>query len=349
MVDQMTHGERVRASLTGSAIDRPPVSIWRHFYGQETTAQGLADAMLGFQNQFDWDFMKINPRASYHAEDWGLNIRFSDSDSQGHEIVDWPVKSPEDWGRIEHLDPTIGALGEQLKALELIAATANGEVPLLMTLFTPLAVAAQLAGSADAMSRLIEDAPDALAPALDAITETLAAFVAEVMSRGAAGMFFATTRWASYDRLSDDEYAILGRPYDLRVLEAAKGAEFNVFHVCGGDNMLSELRDYPVQAYSWDAQDDTNVWLLEGAKLTGKAVIGGLSHHGTLATGRPEEVAEEVSWTAEMIEGSGWMVGPACAAPPETPEENLRAVRDAVEGLEPGQAPRSTVIGSTDW
>lgn len=336
MVDQMTHGERVRASLTGSSIDRPPVSIWKHFYGQETTAQGLADAMLGFQNQFDWDFMKINPRASYHAEDWGLNMRFSDSDTQGHEIVDWPVKSPVDWGRIEHLDPTIGALGEQLKALELIAATADGEVPLLMTLFTPLAVAAQLAGSADAMSRLIEDAPDALAPALDAITETLTAFVAEVMSRGAAGMFFATTRWASYDRLSDDEYAILGRPYDLRVLEAAKGAEFNVFHVCGGDNMLSELRDYPVQAYSWDAQDDTNVWLLEGAKLTGKAVIGGLSHHGTLATGRPEEVAEEVSWTAEMIEGSGWMVGPACAAPPETPAENLRAVRHAVEGLEPG-------------
>ena len=276
-------------------------------------------------------------------------MRFSDSDSQGHEIVDWPVKSLEDWGRIEHLDPTVGALGEQLKALELIAATADGEVPLLMTLFTPLAVAAQLAGSADAMSRLIEAAPDALASALDAITETLTAFVAEVMSRGAAGIFFATTRWASYDRLSDDEYAILGRPYDLRVLEAAKGAEFNVFHVCGGDNMLSELRDYPVQAYSWDAQDDTNLWLLEGAQLTGKAVIGGLSHQGTLATGTPEEVAEQVSWTAEMIEGSGWIVGPACAAPPGTPAENLRAARDAVEGLEPGQTPRSTVIGSTDW
>ena len=96
MIDRMTHWERVRASLTGSAVDRPPVSIWRDFYGQGTTAQGLADAMLGFQSQFDWDFMKINPRASYHAEDWGLKMRFSNSDSQDHEIVDWPVKSLED-------------------------------------------------------------------------------------------------------------------------------------------------------------------------------------------------------------------------------------------------------------
>ena len=71
MADQMTHWERVRGALQGQALDRPPLSMWRHFYRQETSAQGLADAMLGFQRRFDWDFMKVNPRASYHAEDWG--------------------------------------------------------------------------------------------------------------------------------------------------------------------------------------------------------------------------------------------------------------------------------------
>ncbi|MCH7800195.1 MAG: hypothetical protein IIC24_01495 [Chloroflexi bacterium] len=335
MVDQMTRWERVRAALTGGDVDRIPISLWRHFWGQETTAQGLSDAMMGFQNEYDWDFMKINPRASYHAEDWGLKMRFSGSDSQSHETVDWPVKSPADWRKIERLDPTVGALGEQLQALELIAKQAGGEVPLLMTVFTPLAVAAQLAGSADAMSRLIDDDPDALKPALDAITETLSAFAGKVMDRGAAGLFFATTAWASYDRLSDDDYASLGRPYDLRVLEAVSDAEFNVLHVCNSDNMLTELRDYPVDAYNWDALDDTNVWVLEGAKITLKAVIGGLSHTTTLATGTPQEVAEEVRWTAEMIEGSGWMLGPGCAIPSQTPPENLRAAREAVNGLKP--------------
>jgi uroporphyrinogen decarboxylase len=279
--------------------------------------------------------MKINPRASYHAEDWGLKMRFSGSDSQAHETVDWPVKSPHDWSKIERLDPTQGVLGEQLEALELISERAKGEVPLLMTVFTPLAVAAELAGSADAMSQLIEEDSDALKPALDAITETFSAFAKEVMSRGAAGLFFATTSWASYGRLSDDEYAVLGRPYDLRVLESISGAEFNVLHVCESDNMLSELRDYPVDAFNWDTQDETNVWLVEGAKMTRKAVIGGMSQKSTLLTGTPAEVAEEVRWNVEMIEGNGLILGPACAVSSNTPVENLRAARDAVTGLKP--------------
>jgi len=69
MTDQMSHRERVRASLAGEETDRPPVSMWRHFFEDETSAEGLAEAMLGFQRRYDWDFMKVNPRASYHAED----------------------------------------------------------------------------------------------------------------------------------------------------------------------------------------------------------------------------------------------------------------------------------------
>ena len=63
MTQQMTHQERVTAALRSEEVDRPAVSMWRHFYGQETTAEGLAQAMLAFQRRYDWDFMKVNPRA----------------------------------------------------------------------------------------------------------------------------------------------------------------------------------------------------------------------------------------------------------------------------------------------
>ena len=62
--------ERVQAVLEGETVDRPPISVWRHFYDRETTSQGLVESMLGFQRQYDWDFMKVNPRAQYHVEDW---------------------------------------------------------------------------------------------------------------------------------------------------------------------------------------------------------------------------------------------------------------------------------------
>ena len=74
---EMTHRVRVTAALRGEDVDRPPVSMWRHFYEAETSAEGLAEAMLGFQRSYDWDFMKVNPRASYHAERWGLQTDYA--------------------------------------------------------------------------------------------------------------------------------------------------------------------------------------------------------------------------------------------------------------------------------
>jgi uroporphyrinogen decarboxylase len=58
----MTKKERIDAALRGEPVDRIPVSLWRHFYQYEDTARGLADAMLLFQQDYDWDFMKDQPK-----------------------------------------------------------------------------------------------------------------------------------------------------------------------------------------------------------------------------------------------------------------------------------------------
>ena len=71
----MTRRERIRKTIQGERTDRPPMSFWRHFYDREGSAKDLAEAMLEFQRKYDWDFMKVNPRASYHVEDWMSAIR----------------------------------------------------------------------------------------------------------------------------------------------------------------------------------------------------------------------------------------------------------------------------------
>ena len=338
MPEQMTHWERVRAALAGDEVDRPPVSMWRHFYSRETSARGLAEAMLAFQREFEWDLMKVNPRASYHAEDWGVRLSFSGSDSEGHKLIDWPVREAADWEAIEPLDVHAGVLGEQLEALRLIAKGLDGQVPFLMTVFTPLSVAGQLAGSEDAMSGHLEEHGPRVHRALEVITDTFAAFATECLGLGASGLFYATTRWGTYDRLTEAQYDEFGRPYDLRLLQALPEAELNVLHVCGSNNMLTALADYPVAAFNWDCLDETNVWLREGANVTGKAVVGGVPHRTTLLQGSPEEVVEEVLWTADAMQGARWMLGPGCTFSPDVPEANVRAVSRAfgAQEQEPG-------------
>ena len=201
-----------------------------------------------------------------------------------------------------------------------------------MTVFTPLSIAAQLAGSEEAMLRHLHEHPGQVHQALEAITHTFTSFATGCLDRGAAGLFFATNRWASHDRLTDEEYSEFGRSYELSLLRALPEAEFHVLHVCGSNNMLGTLADYPVAALNWDSQDETNVWLKEGQKIAGEAVIGGISHRTLLVEGSPQEVAAEALWTADAMEGGRWMLGPGCTFPPQVPEQNLRAFRDAFGG-----------------
>ena len=327
----MDKQERVRATLRGEACDRPPVSFWRHFYGKEDSASGLAEAMLAFQRRFDWDFVKVNPRASYHGEGWGLKVRFRKEQDLKPERIAHPIKDPHDWERIKALLPEEGALGQQLEALARIREGLGPEVPMVQTLFTPLSIAGDLVESPGQLLRDLGEHQEAVHHALREIASTFSLYARACLQAGADGIFLATTEWASRDLLSFAQYLEFGRPYDLQVLSGAAEGWFNIFHVCGRHNMLQGLLDYPVQAFNWAATDPTNPSLREILSLTGKAAIGGITEDTTLRHGSLEDLKNEVEKAKEQGFGKKWMLGPGCAIPVDAPEENLRVLRQEIE------------------
>ncbi|MFC1935285.1 uroporphyrinogen decarboxylase family protein [Chloroflexota bacterium] len=322
--------ERVKAALVGEQVDQPPISVWRHFYELEMSGEGLAQAMLAFQRQYDWAFMKVNPRAQYHVEDWGATFQYTGDAYTPPTTTHVPISSPEEWHGLNRLDPHQGTLVEHLRALRAIRNGLKREVPFVMTVFNPISLAGRLVESQDVMLQHLREHPKEVHAALEVITESYRAFVTECLNEGADGIFFATTAWATYDVLTDEEYQEFGRPYDLRVLEAAKDAEFNILHVCRSNNMLQALADYPaIHALNWDARDTTNPSLESARKLTNRPLIGGVSRE-TLLNGTPEAVAQEVRDAIAQTGGRGFMVGPGCSISPRCPEENLRALQEAV-------------------
>jgi uroporphyrinogen decarboxylase len=327
----MTHGERTMAALKGRDVDRPPISMWRHFFDQESSsAEGLAEAMLAFQRRYDWDFMKVNPRASYHAEGWGLRTQYAGNSPP--QVVETPIREPNDWLKLEVSGLDRGVLAEQLHALELIAAGLNGEVPFLMTVFTPLSIAARLAPSEEGFLEHLREHTGEVQHALDVITETFSRFSQACLDRGASGLFYATTTWATTQRMTEQEYHRFARHHDLALLDALSGAEFNILHVCRDHNMLPTLADYPVHAFNWDARGQGNPGLREGKALLGeRAAVGGLAHRRTLVQAAPEEVAGEVRGMRVAMGNRGWMLGPGCTFSPDTPEANIWSIRRAVE------------------
>ena len=331
----MTSRERVRAALRGGALDRPPVSCWGHVYHRESSAVELVDATLELQREFEWDWIKLNPRKHYHVEPWGVSYRYSGVPDQKPALAAWPVREASDWAAIGERPHDRGALGEQIEAVTLLRHALPG-IPIVATVFTPLAVLAEMVERPGDLKRHMGSHPDLVRRALAAVTATYERFAPALLAAGADGIYLATTDWASRDLMSPEEYAAWARPSDLRILASVAGAPFNVLHVCKRRNLLFELADYPVAAFSWDATDPTNPTLADALARLGGAVMGGLSHEGALRDADPARALAELKRGLEMTGGRRWLVGPGCSIPPPVPPGTLRAIAGALRAIPPG-------------
>jgi uroporphyrinogen decarboxylase len=325
---ELTHRERIERILGGMEIDRPAVSAWRHFYHRENSRNDLVEAMIEFQRRFDWDFMKINPRASYHIEDWGAKMYPSSDPLLKPRTLSLPVINAADWVRIKRLPIDRGALGENLSACGEIVKRIGNEAHCLATVFSPLSIAGDLVDGEQRFVELLRAHPDELHMALEAITQTFVEFVKALLKANVDGIFFATTEWASRNLLTEEEYLGFGKPYDLRVLEAARPARFNVIHVCNKNNMLPLFRDYPAPVLSWNPFDDGNLSIHQAAQIFDKIFLTGTDHEQTLVAGPPADIKRQVEASLAEAPDGRLIVGPGCAVKAATPDDNLRAAAE---------------------
>ena len=325
----MNKKERLLAAIRGEQVDRPPVALWRHFPGDDYRPKDLAAATVAFQRQYDFDFVKVTPASSFCVQDWGSRDRWMGRLEGTRDYTHYPIQSPDDWAKLRPLDPTQGALGAQLDCLRLIADELGGEVPFIQTVFSPLAQAKNLVGR-EQLPIHLRRYPDAVRAGLQVIAETTIRFVEAARETGIDGLFYAVQH-AQYGLLGADEYATLGRPDDLRILEAARELWLNVLHLHGTDVMFDLVADYPVQVINWH---DRETWpaLAEGQKHFAGAVCGGLQRWDVVVRGNPDQVREQASDAIAQTGGRRFILGTGCVTPVVAPASNIRAAREIVQG-----------------
>lgn len=327
----MDRKQRLAAAVSGEKPDRVPVSAWGHFYLTETTAPGLADTMVDFFTRYDWDFLKIHARASYHVEGWGFQYTPSQDAAKLHVCTSHPIGNTTDWRKLSPLSLDIAPLAEQFELIRLIKSRVDKDVPIIMTVFSPLDVAEKLVDrNASLLKEHIDEDSDSIAAALDAISDTYARFVRELVATGIDGIYFST-KWANNVKLTSEQYQKLVRPYDLRVLNEARPLWANFLHLCEDQIQLDAMSDYPAQVMHWDSDAGHNPSYHDGQIQSGKAVGGGVSAH-VLAKGTPEDVLRAAHSAIASTGGRGFILGPGCSVQvAKTTAVNLRALRRAVE------------------
>ncbi|MGW8143229.1 MAG: uroporphyrinogen decarboxylase family protein [Anaerolineales bacterium] len=326
--NRMNHYERIAATIAREEVDRPAIALWRHFPVDDQSPGSLAEATISFQRDYDFDLVKVTPASSFCVRDWGAQDEWRGASEGTREYTHRVIQEPEDWEDLTLLDPMRGSLGGQLECLRLIVEEIGQDVPVIQTIFSPLAQAKNLVG-ADKLFVHLRRYPHHLKAGLDVITKSIQQFIEEAMRIGISGVFYAVQH-AQYGLLSEREYDEFGRSFDLAALESSMELQFNMLHLHGEQVMFDRFLNYPVSIINWHDRESPPSLAEAREKFSG-ALCGGLRRQETMVLGSPDGVREETYDAIQQTDGKGLILGTGCVMPTIVPRGNIIAARKCVE------------------
>jgi uroporphyrinogen decarboxylase len=104
-----------------------------------------------------------------------VSYRYSGVPNEKPVLERWPIHAPEDWAKIGEQPHDQGALGEQLEAVKLLRAKLPADVPMIETVFTPLAILGEMTRATTDLRAHLDSHPELVRRALEAVTNTTSA------------------------------------------------------------------------------------------------------------------------------------------------------------------------------
>ena len=304
----MTKIERMRATLAGEPVDRPPFSVWYHFGNQHAAPEWTARAHLEFFEFYDLDLLKV-------MNDYDFPMP-GGTDS---------MASPGDLVRLTRLDLVRTPMGKQLQAIELIAKALKGKALFVDTVFNAWNTLRRNLVK-EAMEPLMANHPEALEAALQVVNDNLIQYAVATLERGAAGIFLSVP--ASAESVTPEQYARFMRPFDLQLLNAVRGkGECHILHAHGEKLYLDQVLDYPVHVLSW-ADLNGGPSISEARRRTPLTLMSGLDHlkfpYLSAAV-----IRTQVRSARSQAGNTKFILAPGCSVPTYSFPPLILAARDA--------------------
>lgn len=304
----MTKIERLRNTLAGKPVDRPPFSVWYHFGTQHASPERTAQVHLEFFEVYDLDFLKVMNDYDYPMPK-GLE----------------GMATPADLDRVTSLDVTQTPMGNQLRAIEIISKALHGKAVFVDTVFNAWNTLRRNLVK-EAMPKLMADHPQALKAALVVVNENLIQYALASLERGAAGIFFSVP--ATAESVTLEQYEQFMRPFDLEFLKAIQGkAEFHILHAHGEKLYFDRLLDYPVSALSW-ADLNGGPTIAEARRRTSFTLMAGLGHV-KFPYVSVQVIRDQVKTALALAGNTKFILAPGCSLPTYSFPPLIKAARDA--------------------
>lgn len=324
----MNKKERVLAALQGKSTDRVPVSFWRHFRdetGKPPMGKESAQYHLEFYRETGLDFVKI----MYD----GFAAPF---ETQGIHTVPELVRAVKSGGKKAYIE---GLTDRALWVNELL----KDEVYTYFNVFSSFMLLRKIGD--DTLEELLRRDKRSVLGALEELTQVLCEAEEKILTQCGCLGLFVCFQGAEENRFSEEAYAEIVRPADLRLLETAnRHSAYNMAHFCawdGNKNVLSRWQDYPARAVNWAISID-GMTLPQGRDyFGGRPVLGGFDNRvgSLLYTGTKAEIQAETRRLVREYREScgstdGLLIGADCSILPPFALERFCWVREAIMELD---------------
>lgn len=325
----MQKRERLEKTLAGETTDRLPIAIWRHFPGDDQRSADFAQSIVDYQNLYDWDYIQIIPSANYMVTGYGTQDVWQGTIDGTRSINRHLIQRSLDWTELRTQDALRGEMGKQLECIRLLGnAFPNGQVPIILTIYSPLAQATRLSGE-DLLIRNIRTHPDRLRSGLNILTESTLRLIEALRRVHIDGICYVIEH-ANYSIMTEAEYQEFGGVFDYKILESLPQTWWlNTVELQGTSPMLRLFSNYRTHVTRWE-DVDSHINLTRGRSMIEAVASGGLSQQ-QLLTGTPTIIGEAIRDAINQSDGGKRLIlGAAGRIPITVPMSNLRAARDAV-------------------
>lgn len=327
-MERMTKMERVKAAMAGEPVDRPPFVAWGpHLNLEDRHVGDFTKAVIAYENQHDFDVLKVMQNGLYFAEDFGQVIDPPEnSDDAGFRKTRIPaIKNLEDMKNITTHPITEGALSREMESIRILCDYYKGKVPVLPTAFAPYRTYCHMTDFNPKMMgiQFIKENEALFRHVMDVLTEQLIMNLNGFLDQGAAGFFFCPSATNPADPFTEEEYLEYIRPYDEKVLAAVYDRSmFTMLHICGMELQNMDLMlTLPAHAINWEDASPTNPSIAEVRAKTDKVLMAGMDRHKDFYGSDREQVKQAIK--AKVVEAmkqagdSKLMLAVGCESPRE--------------------------------
>ncbi|MFX1305079.1 MAG: uroporphyrinogen decarboxylase family protein [Promethearchaeota archaeon] len=320
--------ELIKKAFKAEITERVPYAIWKHFPEFDKTPEGLLKAQMDFQKKYDSDIMKISISGRAFASDFGAELGGYDPVSGSRICVKYPIKKIEDWRKIKNIEIESGEFGNQIKALKLLYQEIDGNVPIMMTVFSPLMVASQI--DPNIILHFRKD-PQQIKEHFKIIISTMINFTKASLEAGANGIFLATQHFNN--RLTDEERLDLAfNPMESLIKNSLKRNNFLVLHLHGDNPDYNLATKLPIDAINWHDQQ-TSPSLSEARQVFKGGLLGGLNAESWKDISDPTEVSSMISSVYTKFKGLGLIIAPGCVIPQFVNDDIIAKAVKAIQNL----------------